>query len=47
MHLNYNYLLAPPISIGVITTENGHIENPTAPMVTIIVPFASSPEYTA
>jgi len=43
----YTNILAPPISIGVTTTENGHIENPSAVKVIIIAPFASSFEYKA
>jgi len=44
--LHYD-LLGPPISIGVTRTENGQIEYPSAVMVILIVPFASSSEYTA
>ena len=40
-------LPGPPISIGVTTTENGHIENPLASTVIMIVPSCSVPEYTA
>ena len=44
---NHVNILEPPISMGVTTTENGHIENPSASMVIVIVQFASSSEYTA
>ena len=45
--LCYCNILVPPISLGVTKTENGHTENPSASIIIIIAPFASSPEYTA
>ena len=41
----YHSILVPPTSMGVTTTENGHIENPSATIVIMIVPSCSEPEY--